>query len=52
MYINVGKFCLYELEVFNLYPANALNPFKSASYGCTNIVRCSHLNAPYTRVEA
>jgi len=35
---------------FNLYPANAPDPFKSASYERTKWVRCSHLNAPHNHV--
>jgi len=37
--------------IINLYLINALNPFKSASYKCTVLVCCGHLNALYTHVE-
>jgi hypothetical protein len=37
---------------FNLYPTNAPDRFKSASYECTKSVRCGHLNAPYSHVQA
>jgi hypothetical protein len=36
----------------NLYPPNAPNPFKSASSKRTGMLRCGHLIAPYTHVEA
>jgi len=42
-----GKTCY-----FNLYPANAPYPFKSASYKRTKWVCCGHLNAPHSHVQA
>jgi len=36
----------------NLYPTNAPDPFKSESYERTKWVRCSHLNAPHSHVQA
>jgi len=42
--------CLIAL--FELYPINTPNPFKSASSKCTDMVRYGHLNALYTRVES
>ena len=35
-----------------LYPANAPDPFKSVSYERTKRVRCGHLNAPHSHVQA
>jgi hypothetical protein len=37
---------------FKLYPINAPNPFKLASYERTDMVRCCHLNPLYTHLEA
>ena len=37
--------------LFNFYPTNAPNPFKSVSYERTKQVRCGHLNAPHTTVH-
>jgi len=39
-------------RMINLYPMNASNPFKSASYKRTKWVRCGHLNAPYSHWQA
>jgi len=36
----------------NLYPTNAPDPFKSASYERTKWVRCGHFNAPHSHVQA
>jgi len=36
----------------NLYPMNAPDPFKSASYERTKWVRCGHLNALHSHVQA
>jgi len=37
---------------FNLYPTNAPDPFKSASYERTKLVRCGHLNPLHSHVQA
>jgi len=36
----------------NFYPTNAPDPFKSASYELTKWVRCGHLNAQHSHVQA
>ena len=36
----------------NLYPTNAPDPFKSASYESTKWVHYSHLNAPHSHIQA
>jgi len=41
---------VWGVEVFNLYPMNAPDPFKSVSYERTKWVRGSHLNAPHIHV--
>jgi len=38
--------------MINLYPTNAPDPFKPASYERTISVRCGHLNALYSHVQA
>jgi len=37
---------------FNLYLTNAPDPFKSVSYERTKWVRCGHLNAPHSHIQA
>jgi len=41
-----------KTDCINLYPTNAPDPFKSASYECTKWVRCGHLNALHNHVRA
>jgi len=41
-----------QRHLFNLYPTNAPDPFKSVSYERTKWVRCGHLNAPHSHVQA
>jgi len=42
----------HTLMYLNLYPPDAPNPLKSASSKRTDMLRCGHLIAPYTHVEA
>jgi len=37
--------------MFNLFPMNAPDPFKSASYESTKWVPCGHLNVPHSHVQ-
>ena len=39
-------------ETVNIYPTNAPDPFKSVSYERTKWVRCGHLDAPHSHVQA
>jgi len=39
------------IKSFNLYPMNAPDPFKSASYETTKWVRCGHLSALHSHVQ-
>jgi len=49
-YIQVS--IIHSLHLVNLHLTNAPDPFKSASYEHTKWVRCGHLNAPHSHVQA
>jgi len=50
--IHIVMIVMGLLLQINLYPTNALDPFKSASYKCTKWVHCGHLNAPHSHVQS
>ena len=52
VYIGLYVFLKNYLLMINLYPANTPDPFKSVSYERTKWVRCGHLNAPHSHVQA